>query len=427
MMRKVLRTLIILFLLYYIYEFIFVYFQGGHNINYVVFDGEKEFKINEVAVSGLKNDKDNYYLKIDVDDNISFSFQTFENFGRISNIVKNVKYYSDDKYNCIFVKYNKEKILNDVLCKSNNGMQYYNTIKNPSDNLKKFVSSLEEYGYKKDQWKDKAKSKDYYNSSLYVDNLLENHYIGVSHEKGFYRINSIDKMALINAFLGEYDIKDIKVRDFVSNKFFILDYQLISKSTVFYSKNVTDKSSSYFKTDVLLSPDTYVLGSRNESVYIYDPSSKIEYEVDLSNSSMLEVGNKETGILYYNGNEMKRSKIEDIDKIKFSNLAISDYENENFERIDKIGNKYGFYYLYEKNGSAYKVYRADINHKDDMIYLFTTTNLNKIVYVDDFIYYVNGSKLLYYSDMTGNKVVLDGLNLIEDDNSLIYAYIKNKD
>ena len=56
----------------------------------------------------------------------------------------------------------------------------------------------------------------------------------------------------------------------------------------------------------------------------------------------------------------------------------NDYVDNSYARIDKVGDTTGYYYLYQKNGSEYKVYRMNIQDKGNLTYLFSTKSINNI-------------------------------------------------
>ena len=57
-------------------------------------------------------------------------------------------------------------------------------------------------------------------------------------------------------------------------------------------------------------------------------------------------------------------------------------------------------------GNVYHVYQAPILEDTKYTYLFDTTNIDQIVYQDDFIYYLYDKEIRYYSPLTGVKTVL---------------------
>ena len=83
-----------------------------------------------------------------------------------------------------------------------------------------------------------------------------------------------------------------------------------------------------------------------------------------------------------------------------------------YDKVDKVGN---YYYLYKKENDHYKVYRADIQNKKLKTYLFNTTDINNIIYLDDTIYYQNGNTFYYHTNYGERKVITNTELQFNDD------------
>ncbi len=424
-MKKLFGMVVLLFFIYFLYHVTFVYFQGGHDINYELTDGDNKVEINEILRSSNKHDPDNYSISLKINDT-EFNIQTFYNFGRSSNIIKNVKYYKDNDYQCIFIKYRNDKILNDIMCVNNNIMISYHNISNISEGLKAFADSMETYGYDESNWKDDtSKGKTTEDSILYSNNLIENHFIGISAPSGMYRVNTIDQIRYVKLYTNTLNGNEPLLKGFVNDKYIVTNYD-DNKLYRYYVVNMTNSGSALFGASEI-SANTYTLGSYGTSLYIYDPNTKKEYELDYAAQNLIEVGNEETNILYYNNGRWQRTPINsDLVNLKFGNNYSNDYSNNEYEKIIKVGNEYGYYYLFKKVNGKYIAYRSDITKKESLMYLFTTSSLNNLVFNDDFIYYVSDGSLKYYSDETGNRTVLNNSTILSKANVAIGLYIKKE-
>ena len=57
--------------------------------------------------------------------------------------------------------------------------------------------------------------------------------------------------------------------------------------------------------------------------------------------------------------------------------------------------------------NTYKIYRADKNNKKLKTYLFDTTDITNITYINDNIYYKNQNTLILYSKNTSKKLITE--------------------
>lgn len=416
-MRKLFGLLVMLFILYFSLQILFVYIGNGHSIDYVINDGDYSFLVHEDYRSNNKNDGDNYSLDIAMDD-ITFNILTYHDLKKSSKIISQIKYYEDNDYKCIFLKYRDNKILNDVLCNNGNYTTAYHNIDKPSASLTSFVNSLELYGYDDKKWID---DKDNINTSngtiLYSNNMIKNHFIGLINDKSIYRINSIDKVTL-----NYIDISNsIGIQAFTDNKYVIQDSDDITGRTYnIYSITSSKKYTIIANNDI---DNAIVLGTYKDSVFLYDRDNEIEYEIDTGTKNILEVGNSKTSIKYYINGNLEHLKIEDVDfnNLNFGNKYVDDYNDPNFFKTVKVGYKYGYYYYFKKVNDFYQIYCSEIDSKNSLTYLFSTNSIDSVQFNDNFIYYIENGDLKYYSDVYGNRTLIHIDNL--SDNTLYKVYI----
>lgn len=77
-MKRILQILIVLFVLYYGVQVIFSFFDKGYNEIYYIESDNQKFEINESYISNQKNEKNSYYIEINVDNKL-FNFRLYDN------------------------------------------------------------------------------------------------------------------------------------------------------------------------------------------------------------------------------------------------------------------------------------------------------------------------------------------------------------
>lgn len=413
-MRRLFGLVVFLFVLYFSLQILLVYIGNGHTINYQLKDGNYSFSVHEEFRSNNKKDDNNYFINIKVNDT-QFDILTYENFKRSSKIIKAIKYYEDEQYKCIYVKYRFDKVLHDVICNNGEYALAYHSIESPTDGLRNFIRDAISKGYSENSWLDDIILKEEKKSAiLYTSNLINNHFIGLVANNALYRFNSIEKIG--NANLPKSDVERLDI--FTNEKYFIL-YPNEKKGDVYSFTSSETYSIGYDK--MINNPK--ILGSYKDSVYIYDQFSQVEYEADTKAKNVLQIGDSTTLIKYYTNGEWYNKKLSEIDinNLNFGNEYESDYTNPDFIKTIKVGHKYGYYYYFKDNDGRYDIYRSDITNKDNMTYLFTTTNINNVQFVNEYVYYIENKILKYYSDSKGNRTLLeiDGMT----DESLYKVFI----
>ena len=100
------------------------------------------------------------------------------------------------------------------------------------------------------------------------------------------------------------------------------------------------------------------------------------------------------------------------------------YNGIQYSRVDNIGGeKSGYYYLYQNNGNNYDVYRINKQNENYKTYLFTTDDIENIVYDFDSVIYKSDKYIKKYSDLTGNKKIAQ-YDEVEFNKSLKFNYTR---
>ena len=150
------------------------------------------------------------------------------------------------------------------------------------------------------------------------------------------------------------------------------------------------------------------MGVIGDKVYLLDCDNKKQYEIDISERTIIEVGNESIGIKYYNNGEWeKMNYVTAVNNKPMFN--INTIKEEGYEKVDLIGGKKtGYKYYYKKNGSKYDVYRS-MQKNDKLTYLFSTTSIDNVVYYNDYVYFQDGEYIKCYQDNIGVKKIYHAL------------------
>lgn len=404
-MKKLLHLFITLVILYFGIEILFINLSKGHTLEYKIKENNKIFKIKEIYSKKHKQEIDNYYFEISVDDN-TFNFQTYRNYKNANYIIKKVNFFDNNDYKCIYLE-TKYGPLIDVICLNDNIQYFYSSIKGKNKELDSFVNNIS--NYKKLKYEDNKKNIiDANPVTLYIDNLIDKHYIALQNYKGLYLINKKDKIKNISLFKNDVYTNNNSI---TSNNYYITaDFNKEYKFHEFYIVNIKNGQKSKIYSDNDISLDSYMQGYINNEVYIFDKSDKKQYRVNLKNKTVSLTGNTSKGIELYKDNKIITGSAYDAydNKIIFNKYTTDViFNGKKYERVDKVGNKLsGYYYLYEKDNNNYKVYRLNVQNKKIYTYLFTTNDIENIYYYKDYIYFKDGLYIKYYQDNIGIKTLL---------------------
>ena len=155
--------------------------------------------------------------------------------------------------------------------------------------------------------------------------------------------------------------------------------------------------------------DSYIMGVVENKTYVFDKNNKEQYTINLKNNTLNKVGNTKSGINYYVNGKLKTISSYDAlnDKKTFNEYKIEN-EELNYYRVDLVNEDY---YIYEKDGDFYNVYKVPKENKNLKTYLFKTTDIEDIVYVENDIYFIYQNQINYYNEKTGLKTIIKNKEL----------------
>ena len=332
----------------------------------------------------------------------------------MSHIVKEVLYHSDNEYKCILPIFIDNKIISDVMCLKDEIIYNYQDIKGNSSSLDYFVNSLNQYGYDLKNWNDVAASSNVDGLNFYKENILSKHFMVLENYKGIYTINDVNGHKPKKIELFDNDVYQKEISIVFNNYYVVADYNSKYRFNKFLIVDLTNNKVSEIGSSQDISFDSYIQGTNKNSIYLFDKDNKKQYEINLKTKKIIEVGNENTNIkIYKNGEWIKETALNVKNKtIVFDREYQSDIENNQFIKIDKVGGeKTGYYYFYKKSGSEYIVYRAPVLNSNQLMYLFKTTDLNRVSYYEDYIYYLSGNKIKYFNEKVGSRTIIDNREL----------------
>ena len=423
-MKKIFLLIFFFLLLYIGLRIGYRFYGSGHQYVYSIETDGKMFEIDETFTNAKTNS--NYYLQIKKDDKLFF-YQTFVNFKNKAKIIKDIYYYEDDKYQCILPIYLNNVILSDILCKTNNGYSYfYHALRGVNEKLDDFASSLTSIGYNINQWIDSTSFYENNGIKSYMKNIPSNHFIMLSDYKGLILANAKNnKFNYISLF--ELDVYQKKLNFLYKSKYIVPNYNSKYRFHEFYVIDITTGQREKIVSDYELSFDSYFQGVFEDKIYFFDRSSKKQFALNMKDYTITEVGNESVGIKIYNGYEWEYTNAITASKEEMiftdeDNLLVEDTE---YVKIQKYGTgKYGYYYYYKEIDDKYLVYRSNIQSPSQLVYLFSTTNLDNIHISHRDVYFIDEEYIKKYSDEFGIRKILEYKELKYNDNLYFGVYQK---
>ena len=384
-MKFLLKVLGCLLIIFFALKFVIHLLDKGHIETY----NSGNFNIVENYTA-----KDNNYKFNIKNDKFKLTFDVTYDYNKGSNIITKIHHKKINNYECILPIFKGNKILTDIMCKQNNTVYYGNNIDNE---ISDFIKEMEKYGYQLSNFKDKAKkTKLSVNTAVYKNNILENHYLALENYKGLVLYNTKE----MTVPLFENDIYTKPISTFTDKYYIVADYNNEYSFKIFKVVNIINGNEKEIRSYDEISFDSYIMGIINNEIYLFDKDAKVQYKINIEKETVTKMED----IKYYDGKWHIMSLKDALNEKKFDNNKVT---VNNYEKAVKIGK---YYYLYEKTGDNYNVYKAYNKQNNQRIFLFKTSDINSIIYLENYIYFKNGNTFYYWSN-NGVKKVLENSEL----------------
>lgn len=414
-MKFLLKTLAILLVVLFGLKVVIYLVDDGHEVSYSV----GNFKVDEVLKTNSLYDTDDYYFTITHED-FKMNFQVPVSYNKAEAIITNMKYEKVDNMHCVMPIFKGGKVYTDIMCLNNDKEIYF--YHDLSDSGKKslagFVKSLKKYGYDPNDYVDKAKARKLSNTQeIYEDNIVENHYMAMENYKGLSLINNKE----ISVKLFDNDVYKKTVKIFGDKYYIVADYNEEYSFKIFYVVNIINGNVKEIRSYDDISFDSVIEGYVGDDIYLFDKDAETQYKVSLKYESVEKVSSNDK-IKYYNGKWGTMTLNEALEGKKFDNYYTS--IPEGYEGAVCLGKDTGYCYYYKKNTSdEYLVYRGDVQNPKLKTYLFKTSALESIIYLNNYIYFKDGNKVYYYYDK-GVRQVLSNSEFEFNEDIVFGVYIK---
>lgn len=425
-MKRILQILIVLFVFYYIIQIVFHFIDKGYEITYELNAENKKFDITEIYTANQKNEQDNYYLEISVE-NTKFYVKIYENLRKSKNIIKEIKYIDSGNYKCVLPIFKDDKILTDIICKNSQLTTNYQNIKGIDVNIDAFANNIEGYNDKFVDSANESSNRD--NIYIYEDNIIDELFLGLTSYNGLYNINNLLSKSIAEIDVFNDDVYSSKINTQIKNFYLVANYNSNYEFTKFYLINLLTKEYDEIDSKNKISFNSYIQGTVGNSVYLIDIDNKKQYEIDVKTKKVIEVGNENSGVKTYNSGTWENKPIVQAlqTELKFTENNIdAQIFSKQYYRIDKVGGENsGYYYLYENTDNGYNVYKAYTEQPNEPILLLKINDINRIKYVNNQIIYIDKNIVKIYNEQNGIKRLIRYDELEFNKNLNIFAYYKD--
>lgn len=394
-MKKVVKRIILLFIVILLLQLISYIFKKEHDINYELNYKDQNYKIHEI----YKDDRYNFEINID---NNYFVLDTENIYHKKKKVIDKIYYYDTEDIKCIYTPLENT----NIICLENSKLKsYYES----SKYIKSFVKDLKQLEYTNPSWNIKdSKVKTIDQVEVYQDNISDNTYIYLYKYNGFFKITN-KYLSKINTFKNDTYLNTLGVQ---TDKYYVIpNYDDKHDFKEIYVYNMKNDKKKTIKLKNKISTDSYINGVVDGKIYLTDKDNLIQYRIDPKKRKVEEVGNTNDGGLTYQNNEFKSINMYEFRKteIKYE----QDYTDiiSDYQYINKVNNNY--YYL--KNDTFYKY-----NSTFGVTQVLFKSEAENIVMNNEDIYFVKDNKLYLYDGYLREILKYDELSFNSTNRYAVY-------
>lgn len=377
------------------------FFNGDYNISYTIKENDLKFKIKEQFTKKTDLNKLNYYFEITINKK-TYPFQIYTTTKYKKRLIKKVYYYKDNEISCLYPVFNDLNQPIDMICLNEDEYIYYHEIKGENKNLDKYVEKIKEYN--SDIYKDDIINK---KNSISINKLDNKKFFLVENYKGLYIINN--GKIKYNIQLFDKDVYTKPIKYLINEYFIIADYNQKYNFHKFYIVNIITGKIKEIETNYDISFDSYIQGSVDNNIYLFDKDNKKQYKIDYKNKQIKLVS--DSVVKVYKNNKWES---ENIYKAIESDLKFINYNDDTLNINDN--------YIYKLDDNV--VYRLNKQNNKYKFKILKTSNINKIYFYEDYIYYLENGYFYLIHDTFGKKTVLYNREF-EFNDDLMVAFIIN--
>lgn len=410
-MKRVIKFVVALALLCFIFQFAVTFFISKHNIDYTVEGNDQVFTVKEQFQKTKKKHYYNFEV-LDKDKN-KFIFYFDQDYKKKKKVLTGIETYKEGNIYCMLPIFKDNKI-GGIVCRNNGNLVSATHLQRNGISLANWKNSLAVKGYKIDE-SDTVLLED---NVMVYNHFPEDYTMSIWNYHGFYIIKKdhVKNLSVLDndyyentsgALVGNYYILANTDQDFSYNRLYIID--------------IENESKDFVDLEIEISKDSYFLGVVGEDVYILDRDKKKEYAFNVKSRKITEVGNTDSNArMYYNGKWEDKNiyTVSDNKEVFQTEEKVVELEEKYHPKLARESvNKY---YFVTDDNSVYYVMKNDLNTK---VLLFQDENMKDVKLVDDNLFFISKNNIVMYNLVEGYRKIVTHNELLYNSKN-IYEVIK---
>ena len=392
-MKRVFSLTVVFVIFLFCYQLAVVFFNNGHEINYLFQSNRVNYEITEKMF--IEKKQPIYHIKIQLDHQ-TFLFENKTNYNKQKKIITDIRFFEADGYQCIYPIYkNNLSDIHDIQCVKDEKQYTYTSLKEQHPNLVEFQKQLMNEQIILPSWNPLEDPVKMFEFNVYQKAIPKNIYIPLWRYQGIEVVsqNSDHFTSLLET--DSYQSKGVLVDQY----YIIPKFDSTPEVSSITISDVTLFGEEEIELDGFkISDDCYFNGVVDGKAYLFDRTNMKQYEINPKEKLIREIGNTTINAQYYDGIIWSDRNIYDFSKKltfekDYSNIPeLMQYQPK---QIHETNNSY---YFATNDGSVYRLYKEEMSHP---ILLLYSSEIKELSVVNDFVFYISGDTLYCYHDIYG--------------------------
>ncbi len=392
-MKRIISFTLFIGLLILLFQFVMIYLSQGHEITYSFQSEDYTYDITETLL--VENRKPIYQLAVKSGDNV-FLFENHTDYNKQKKVISDIKRFTSGNIECLYPVYKGEiEDVHDPMCVMNHKQYSYTYLSNQNSSLLAFKDQLMKEGITLSSWKKLDEMSDYNGIALRQASIPDNIFLAVWRYRGIVTFSKEDTHNTSLLSSDQYSSRGV-----LQDRYYVVpEYTQNSEFNNILVTDITLFGSRDIKLSKPISKDCYFNGVVGDNIYLFDRTNLKQYEINIYNNNVREIGNKEINAQYYDGTSWSDRNIYDFTKSKV--LFGKDYHKVegistyDFKEVFETENSY---YFLDKENRFYRLYKS---HLDNPVLLTSFNSVSEIRMDQDFAFFLVDDTIYYYHEAYG--------------------------
>ncbi len=392
-MKRVIKLVIVLGILFLLYQFLVTLFVNQHTMTYSLEDGDKTYQVYERF---SKEEGHHDYSVTLTYNELSFPFHLEHDYHKQKQILEKVEVLEEGDTICLYPIF-KDAVTAGMICNQNGVIMSYNaSLQQGIQTATNFATFLQNAKYQSLLFATGEETINYQNMTIRDNFLPEDYIFAIWNYRGLDIIGRNERSTLP---LLDSDHYENTLGTLIGNYYYVPNYDQKYSYHSFYLINLAEPKKKSIDTTAEISYDSYINGVVDAKLYLTDRDQKIEYAYQVGKDAYEVVGSVDAKAKVFQNGVWEEANIYDLTNgtVLFTEKTEIP-EGWQLSEIKSIHEDRAAYYILDQSGNLYQVLKSQPQFRT---LLLSNLPLTDFQVVEDTVFYLLGDTIYGYQMKDG--------------------------